>query len=281
MPRVIMGSFVPLALMMATIVGIGYFYWESGVAQITVWLQDTELTQSALGWLDSVGWSGLRTVLAPLILLFAFTPLVVIVTLLLVAVFMTPLMLNLVATRRFANLEKRRGASLLASVLWSAASTAAAIGLLVVSIPLWFIPPLILFVPPLIWGWLTYRVYAFDALADHASRFEREQIFKRHRFNLLIMGVATGYLGAAPSLLWASGAVFIAMAPLLVPLAIWIYTLVFAFSSLWFSHYCLAVLSAMRQIEPAPIDPTVIDVEDVTDLGDTSPQLPKNTSHDA
>ena len=37
----------------------------------------------------------------------------------------------------------------------------------------------------------------------------------------------------------------------------------------------------MRQIEPAPIDPTVIDVEDVTDLGDTSPQLPKNTSHDA
>ena len=64
-------------------------------------------------------------------------------TLLLVAVFMTPLMLNLVATRRFTNLEKRRGASLLASVLWSAASTAAAIGLLVVSIPLWFIPPLI------------------------------------------------------------------------------------------------------------------------------------------
>ncbi len=123
MPRVIMGSFVPLALMMATIVGIGYFYWESGVAQITLWLQDTELTQSALGWLDSVGWSGLRTVLAPLILLFAFTPLVVIVTLLLVAVFMTPLMLNLVATRRFANLEKRRGSSLLASVLWSAAST--------------------------------------------------------------------------------------------------------------------------------------------------------------
>ena len=141
--------------------------------------------------------------------------------------------------------------------------------------------PLILFVPPLIWGWLTYRVYAFDALADHASRFEREQIFKRHRLNLLIMGVATGYLGAAPSLLWASGAVFIAMAPLFVPLAIWIYTLVFAFSSLWFSHYCLAVLSAMRQTEPVPIDSTVIDVEDVTDLGDPPPQLPKNTLHDA
>jgi hypothetical protein len=32
----------------------------------------------------------------------------------------------------------------------------------------------------------------------------------------------------------------------LVPLAIWIYTLVFAFSALWFSHYALSALQAMR-----------------------------------
>jgi hypothetical protein len=32
----------------------------------------------------------------------------------------------------------------------------------------------------------------------------------------------------------------------LLPLAIWIYTLIFAFSSLWFSHYCLAVLEQSR-----------------------------------
>jgi len=33
---------------------------------------------------------------------------------------------------------------------------------------------------------------------------------------------------------------------ILVPLAIWIYTLVFAFSSLWFTHYCLGALQALR-----------------------------------
>jgi hypothetical protein len=33
---------------------------------------------------------------------------------------------------------------------------------------------------------------------------------------------------------------------ILVPLAIWIYTLVFAFASLWFTHYCLAALQALR-----------------------------------
>jgi hypothetical protein len=38
----------------------------------------------------------------------------------------------------------------------------------------------------------------------------------------------------------------VALAPLLVPVAIWIYTLVFAFSSLWFAHYTLAALQKMR-----------------------------------
>ena len=63
----------------------------------------------------------------------------------------------------------------------------------------------------------------------------------------------SGYLGAAPSLLWASGAMFIALAPLLVPVAIWIYTLVFAFASLWFAHYALAALERLRQATPVEV----------------------------
>jgi hypothetical protein len=112
--------------------------------------------------------------------------------------------------------------------------------------PLWLVPPLVLILPPLIWGWLTYRVFAYDALAQHASSAERKTILREHRGSLLIMGILSGYLGAAPSLLWASGAMFVALAPLLVPVAIWIYTLVFAFASLWFAHFTLAALQRMR-----------------------------------
>ena len=32
-----------------------------------------------------------------------------------------------------------------------------------------------------IWGWLTYRVFSFDALADHASAEERRLLMVRHR----------------------------------------------------------------------------------------------------
>ncbi len=80
---------------------------------------------------------------------------------------------------------------------------------------------------------------AFDALAEHASKDERREVLRRHRVTLLGMGVLTGYLGAAPSIVWASGVVFAAAFAVLLPLAIWIYTLVFAFSSLWFAHFCL------------------------------------------
>ncbi|MNT94273.1 hypothetical protein D3C72_2359200 [compost metagenome] len=55
-----------------------------------------------------------------------------------------------------------------------------------------------------------------------------------------------GYLGAAPSIVWASGLLFAAAFFVLVPIAIWIYTLVFAFSALWFAHYCLDALTQLR-----------------------------------
>lgn len=117
---------------------------------------------------------------------------------------------------------------------------------LVVSVPLWFIPPLVLVVPPLIWGWLTYRVFAFDVLAAHASRDERRRLLEAHRWPLLTMGVVAGYLGAAPALLWAVSALALVLAPVLILVSIWIYTVVFAFAALWFAHYLLAALEALR-----------------------------------
>ena len=197
----------------------------------------------------------------PLMVILVVAPVLVVVSLLLVAVLMTPALVSLVAERRFPNLERKKGGSFIVSVAWSLGSTVLALVALVVSVPLWLVPPLVLILPPLIWGWLTYRVMTFDALAEHASKEERQEIFRRHRSSLLGIGILTGYLGAAPSIVWASGVVFAAAFLVLVPLAIWIYTLVFAFSSLWFTHYGLAALQQLRAetaAEAARQDATVL-----------------------
>ncbi len=245
-PRVIALSVLPLVLMAAMALGLGYFFWESAVAATRATLESWSIVTTLVGWLEGVGLVGFKSVLAPLIVVALCTPVIVVLSLLLVATLMTPSILSLVAERRFPKLEKKRGGSFFGSLFGALWATVAALIALAVSIPLWLIPPLVLILPPLIWGWLTYRMMTYDVLADHASRDERRELMRRHRATLLGLGVLTGYLGAAPSLIWAWGAMTIVFAPLLIPVAMWIYTLVFAFSALWFTHYALAALEAMR-----------------------------------
>ncbi len=264
-PRVIALSFLPLLLMVALALGLGYLYWDAALVWVRAILEASSIVTSLLGWLEAVGAGGLKTVLAPLLVIFAITPVIVLLCLLIVALLMAPAIASLVAERRFAQLERKHGGSWLGGLAWSLLSAALALLALVVTIPLWLIPPLILLLPPLIWGWLTYRVMSYDALAEHASRQERIEILRRHRGWLLGIGVLTGFLGAAPSVLWASGALFAVAFVVLVPFAIWIYTLVFAFAALWFTHYCLAALQMLRAevaladtpVQPAPSLPTL------------------------
>ena len=249
-PRVIALSVLPLLLMAGLALGLGYFFWERALDAVHATFESWQIVATLFGWLDSVGLHGLKAVLAPMVVVFLSTPVIVVLALLMVATLMTPAMLSLVAERRFAALEKRRGGSFIGSAFGALWASVAALVALLVSIPLWLVPPLVLILPPLIWGWLTYRVMTYDVLAEHASRDERRELVRRHRGTLLGMGVMTGYLGAAPSLVWASGALAIVFAPVLVPIAVWIYTLVFAFGALWFAHYALAALQALRAERP-------------------------------
>ena len=283
-PRVIALSVFPLLLMAGLAFGVGYFFWEPAVAGVREALESWHLIAAFIGWLEGLGLSNLKSVLAPMVVVFVSTPVIVVLSLLMVAALMTPSMLSLVGERRFALLERKHGGSFLGSLFGALWATLAALIALLVSIPLWFVPPLVLILPPLIWGWLTYRVMTYDVLAEHASREERRELVRRHRGSLLGMGVLTGYLGAAPSLVWVSGALVIVFAPVLVPVAVWIYTLVFAFSGLWFAHFALAALQALRaerdavQIVPAaragPTDVTLI--EDLTARALPAPAPPFN-----
>lgn len=246
-PRVIGLSLLPLGLMVALAGGLGYWFWDPAVAQIQSWLEASSLLASVWRWFEGVGLPNLKSVVAPLLVIFSVTPLLVIVSLLVVSTFMTPALTRLVAERRFAGLVRKQGGGFWQSLGWSLLSVVLAMGAMVISLPLWLVPPLAMVLPALIWGWLTYRVMAFDVLAEFASREERQQLLAQHRLSLLAVGVVTGLMGAAPSVVWASGALFAAAFVILIPVAIWIYMLVFAFASLWFAHFALAALSELRE----------------------------------
>ncbi len=268
-PRVIVMSLLPLLAMSVVALGLGWAFWDRAVAAM----------QTGLGGWTFIGWAdgrlgldwpgGLAGLLAPLLVVVLATPVIELSSLVVVSLWMTPVLTRGVIERRFPGLAQRHGASLASSVAWSAGSLLVAVLALLLTMPLWLIPPFVLVLPPLVWGWLTYRVMSFDALAETASADERRAILRQHRWPLLVIGIVSGYLGAAPSVVWASGVVFAALFVVLVPLAIWIYTMVFAFSSLWFAHYCLRALEQARVAElsapqvPALPPATATDVTDV------------------
>jgi hypothetical protein len=250
-PRVVLWSLLPLGVCGSAAGLLGWAYWEPAVAAVRGTLERWSLVAAMLQWLESIGADQLRTLMAPLIVVALSVPVVVVSTLVLVTVLVTPAVVRLVARRRFPALERREGAAWWQGILWSVACTAAAVAALALSVPLWFVPPLVLLLPPLIWGWLTYRVFAFDVLASHAAPDERRRVIRGHRLPLLAMGLVCGYLGALPSLLWALSAATLIFAPVLLVVSVWLYTLIFAFASCWFAHYLLAALQRLRALATA------------------------------
>jgi len=261
-PRVILWSLLPLVLSAGAALTLGWLFWEPAVAAVRAFLEDWALVASLLMWLEAMGGGAFRAVVAPLIVVALAVPLVVVVSLLIVAWTVTPVLVDWVAARRFAGLQRRGGAAgWWASAAWSLGCTLLALGVLVISLPLWFVPPLAVVIPPLVWGWLAARVFSFDTLALHASTQERRMIMHERRWTMLMMGIVCGLMGSLPSLIWALGALTLVFAPLLVLASVWLYTLVFAFASLWFAHFTLAQLSRLREGAAAAPAPSPLTVE--------------------
>jgi hypothetical protein len=265
--RVIAWSLLPLALILAVTVGWLWYYGDPALLGLQNWLSDWGLADSLYRWLERVGQAQLRTVLVPLLLLLLILPLVIVLAMLAVAWLILPVMVRHVVARRFPDLLPASKGVFLQTLGHGLGSAALGLVALVLSVPLWLIPPLVLVLPPVIWGWLTARIMTHDALAPYATLEERHGIVRRHRLALLGMGVTVGFMGAVPGMVWMAGAVAVVFAPLLMPLAIWTYTFIFIFAALWFSHYVLAALTLMRRASG------VSHVVPIADAVDTSASL--------
>jgi hypothetical protein len=173
-------------------------------------------------------------------------PLIVVTVLLLIATLSMPAVIKHLSKRQFAALEMRHGGTFAGSLVHSIWTTLVCLLVLVITLPLWLIPPFFALIPPLLWGWLTYRVMTYDALSLHASSEERRALVRQHRLPLLLIGVASGLLGSLPTLIWASSVWLIVLFPVMTAVTIWIYAFILVFTALWFGYYCLRALQRMR-----------------------------------
>lgn len=245
-PRVLWLTIVPLLVAGCVWGVVLWFSWSALIALVHQYLDQFSLSQTAYNVLSAIGLYGLHLVIAPFIVVTLVVPLIVVTVLLVTAVWAMPAVIRHLAHHRYAHLERRHGGSWLGGIAQAGLATVVCLLVVVVSLPLWLVPPFFAVIPPLLWGWLTYRVMAYDALAAHASAAERAMLMRRHRWPLLAMGIATGLLGSMPALLWVTSAAMIILFPFVALAAIWLYALIFVFSALWFAHFCLGELHNLR-----------------------------------
>lgn len=173
--------------------------WLAGV--ITRWLESA----ASIVHLDP---SQIALVAANVLLFLAFVPLVYLTALFILGIFGMPQMVEYVASRTHPGLERRRGGSTAGSVWNGIAALLGMLLLLIVSLPLWLIPPLWPAIPLAILAWGNQRLLRYDALAEHADGGEMAQLFRRRRGGLLLLGLLLGIAAYVPLAGFAAPVVF-------------------------------------------------------------------------
>ena len=208
---------------------------------LTSWIQD------GLIW---AGFENARAWIAPLFFVMLIIPLITVSLLVFIAFSTVPSIVNIVVKQSaYQDLEYKNGGGFFGSLIYTLWSALICLVLVMLTLPVWWVPPLVAVLPPLLWGWLTMRLMSYDVLAKHASSEERDLLITKYRWPLLTMGVVSGMLGAVPTFFWATSALALILFPIVSFVALWIYSLIFVFAALWFSHFLLDALKELRQEE--------------------------------
>jgi hypothetical protein len=247
--KIILLSLVPLVLSLLLWGSLMWWRLQTIFDAIQSYFANHNTHASTGDLLSSLGLLAFKTLVVPMLAMWMLLPLMIISCLLFIGLIVMPTISKHVGQRNYPHLQMKQGGSFLGSVGFSLSSLFFFVLAWIVSLPLIVFPPIYVFVQPLLWGWITYRIMCYDALSCYANVEERKQLVREHRPTLLLMGVIAGWVGSLPSLIWMGGALSVTVAflfPILVSLAIWLYLVIFVFTGLWFQHYCLAALERMR-----------------------------------
>ncbi|MCK0509167.1 EI24 domain-containing protein [Aromatoleum anaerobium] len=177
-------------------IGAAVFLWTPAVEGVMAWIDSWAFARD---WLtgSEIGAATVLT-LVKIALVLALLPLVYVTAALLVAVFALPMILERVATRDYADLERRKGGSNLGSA-WNAlvAGLLFLLGLLV-SLPFWLIPGVGIVVSLVLTAWLNQRAFGYDALMLHADREELARLPRVLRPPMLLLGGGCALLAYVP-----------------------------------------------------------------------------------
>ncbi len=264
-PRMLWLSLRPFLIVSVMWGVLIWLTWTPALEALSIFLTTSIFTswiQEGLIW---AGFENARAWIAPLFFVMLIIPLITISLLVFIAFSTVPAIVKIASRNsQFHDLECKQGGGFFGSLIYSLWSAMICLALVMLTLPVWWVPPLVAVLPPLLWGWLTMRLMSYDVLAKHASSEERDLLLEKYRWPLLCMGIASGMLGAVPTFFWATSALALVLFPIVSFIALWIYSLIFVFAALWFSYFLLDALKQLREEEldkALTVESRVVDME--------------------
>jgi len=264
-PRMLWLSLRPFLIVSVLWGCLIWLTWTPALEALSIFLTTSIFTSWIQDGLIWAGFENARAWIAPLFFVMLIIPLITISLLVFIAFSTVPAIVNTVAKQGpYLDLVCKQGGGFFGSLFYTLWSALICLALVMLTLPVWWIPPLVAVLPPLLWGWLTMRLMSYDVLAKHASPEERDILLDKYRWSLLTMGIVSGMLGAVPTFFWATSALALILFPIVSFVALWIYSLIFVFAALWFSHFLLDALKELRQEElnkSLTVETRVVDME--------------------
>lgn len=264
-PRMLWLSLRPFLIVSILWGSLIWLTWTPALEMLSIFLTTSIFTSWIQDGLIWAGFENARAWIAPLFFVMLLIPLISISLLVFIAFTTVPTIVKVVTRQHaYQDLEQKKGGGFFGSLIYTVWSALICLALVMLTLPVWWVPPLVAVLPPLLWGWLTMRLMSYDVLAQHATSQERDILLQQHRWPLLAMGIFSGMLGAVPTFFWATSALALVLFPIVSFVALWIYSLIFVFAALWFTHYLLEALKDLRREaldKSLNIEARVIDME--------------------
>ena len=219
-PKMLALTIWPMVAALALWLGLAWFQWDNWSHFLTNLIAGPGVSD----WLHGHGLSMIVHYSVWLLLWLLLAPMILITAVLIAAVIAMPLMVNFVAARDYAALEKKHGGTVLGSVFNALIAVIVFAGLWIATLPLWFTGVLAPVLPVVLSAYLNQRLFRYDALSEHASADEYRAITESSWGRMYVLGALLALLYYVP------------LVNLLVPVL----------SGLAFAHFGLARLAELR-----------------------------------
>ena len=175
---------------------LGFLFWSQilGVAHIFAekFLFAQQIPQWMIDWF-SLTPATVALVLASGIAVLLIIPLAILTSVIVTSIFVMPVVIAQVG-KSFPNLKKSGTGVFRASMSNMIKSSVIYLVLWGLTLPLWAVPGLGFAIPILLNGYLNYRLFVFDSLAEYATEKEIHEILKSKRIDFLLLGVITSMM---------------------------------------------------------------------------------------